>query len=71
MKITFCQYNKKGEDVINLLKKSFPEHEAAVTRCIYSCGDCADKFIARIDGTLLTGETAVELAEKISTFKKL
>ncbi|MCM0648371.1 YuzB family protein [Clostridium swellfunianum] len=70
MKISFCDFNEYKDEVIKIIKKNYPEFETSVNRCIYSCGDCARKPIARINGELLVGENTNDLVQKIIEYSK-
>lgn len=69
MKISFCEYNENKDEVITILKEKYPQFESSVTRCIFSCGECSEKLIVRINGELLSGECAEDLIEKILDFQ--
>lgn len=66
MKITFCIYNEQWDAVIPILKNKYPEIEISITRCIYCCGECTDKPIARINGQLFVADTPEELISDIN-----
>jgi uncharacterized protein YuzB (UPF0349 family) len=65
MKVSFCSFNNQKDEAIKLLKNQYPDFETSVNRCIYSCGECANKAIARINGELLVGEDSKDLVRKI------
>lgn len=70
MKITFCIYNESRNQVIHILRNRYPELEISITSCIYCCGECSDKPIARIKGELLVADTPEELITEIIGFIK-
>jgi uncharacterized protein YuzB (UPF0349 family) len=69
MKISFCGFNEQKDEVLDFLKKNHPELETSINRCIYSCGHCASKPIARINGELLVGENSQDLINQILQFQ--
>lgn len=71
MKISFCSFNEQKEEVMNFLKANYPELELSITKCIYCCGECANKPIARINGELLVASNAKDLIDQILRFNKI
>lgn len=65
LKVTFCQYNDQSKEVIDVLKEKYTQYQVSITRCIYCCGECSEKPIARINGALLIGNTSKDLINKI------
>jgi uncharacterized protein YuzB (UPF0349 family) len=68
LKITFCIYNEKRKDVILLLKSKYPKLEISTAKCIYCCGECAEKPIARIKDQLFVADNAEKLVYEINKF---
>lgn len=68
MKISFCMYNEQKSDVIAILNQQYPEFETSVAKCIYCCGECANKPIARIKGKLFVGNNCEDLISQILEF---
>lgn len=69
MKVSFCGFNDHKDEVLKLLKENYPEIETSINRCIYSCGDCANSPIARINGELLVGKDSEDLIAQILQFR--
>jgi uncharacterized protein YuzB (UPF0349 family) len=70
MKVSFCGFNEQKDEVLNFLKLNHPEIETSINRCIYSCGDCSNKPIARINGELLVGKNSQDLINQILSINK-
>lgn len=68
MKITFCIYNEQRNQVIPIIRNKYPHLEISITRCIYCCGECSDKPIARINGELLVADNPENLITEIIKF---
>jgi uncharacterized protein YuzB (UPF0349 family) len=63
-------YNEQKDDVISILNQQYPEFETSVAKCIYCCGECAKKPIARIKGNLFIGNNSEDLIAQILDFAK-
>ncbi|ERI89976.1 hypothetical protein HMPREF1982_04243 [Clostridiales bacterium oral taxon 876 str. F0540] len=61
-------YNDQKEEVIKTLNELYPDFETSVAKCIYCCGDCAEKPIARIKGKLFTGSNCEDLIAQILSY---
>lgn len=65
MKVSFCEHNVASGKVKDMLQKNYPQIETTVNMCIGTCNKCGAKYIARVDGKLLEGETSEELYDEI------
>lgn len=70
MKVSFCEFNEQKEGAIKVIREKYPQFEVSITRCLYCCGECSDKPIARISGRLFIGEDTENLVNKLIEFSK-
>ncbi|MGI6357780.1 MAG: DUF1450 domain-containing protein [Bacillota bacterium] len=68
IEVLFCQENldSQGSEAYRRLSAAnHPKLRVQVVKCIVACGDCATKPIARVNGQLVTADTAAELLQAI------
>jgi uncharacterized protein YuzB (UPF0349 family) len=65
-KISFCICNEGYEILLEKVKNNFKDHIVTENKCIGVCNLCGYKFIARVDGKLIEGETTEEAYELIA-----
>lgn len=67
--LQFCENNLKNEGMEELVDKcrlDLRNTEIAVEPCLGECGDCAEVYIAKVNDSLVTGETTHYLYEEIA-----
>jgi uncharacterized protein YuzB (UPF0349 family) len=68
IEVLFCRENlrfkgRAGWD--ELVAKADPRLRLQETRCIIACGECAEQFIARVNGQLVVSDTAEGLSKEV------
>ncbi|CAM2969353.1 DUF1450 domain-containing protein [Hathewaya histolytica] len=70
MQVSFCKENTQIKEVYEKIYSSHPEYRITWNKCIGECSKCSYKYIARVEGKFIEGDTAEELYEKIINFSK-
>lgn len=68
IEVLFCQENltRFGDDAFaQLTALNRAELRLQVVKCLIACSECASEQIARVNGQLVTSDTAVGLVEAI------
>ncbi|MDF2568459.1 MAG: hypothetical protein K0R55_63 [Sporomusa sp.] len=66
--IQFCENNLKHEGMDELVEKcrnELKKVDISVEPCLGECGDCAETYIAKVNDSLVTGDTTHYLFEEI------
>lgn len=65
-KISTCKCNEGQEQLVKELKELLgDEHKVTENMCIGACNLCSHKYIARVDGILIEGDTLEEVLNSI------
>lgn len=67
--LQFCENNLKHEGMEELVEKcraGFKTTEISIEPCLGECGDCAEMYIAKVNDSLVTGDTTHYLYEEIA-----
>jgi uncharacterized protein YuzB (UPF0349 family) len=67
--LQFCENNLKHEGMEELVEKCRAELRntaVSVEPCLGECGDCAEMYIAKVNDSLVTGDTTHYLYEEIA-----
>lgn len=68
MQVSFCKENTAVIEVYEMIQKYHPEYKVTWNKCIGECSKCSYKYIARVEGKFIEGDTTDQLYDKIVKF---